>query len=92
MSTTERPTTRWQMRVQRRDAELVAEAAAALGVTRTDFVLTAATERARDVMADRTRWDVTQEQWEAFQAALDAPPRDLPRLRELLAEPAPWER
>lgn len=92
MSSTERPTTRWQMRVQRRDAELVAEAAAALGVTRTDFVLTAATERARDVMADRTRWDVTQEQWEAFQAALDAPPRDLPRLRELLAEPAPWER
>lgn len=92
MSTTEHPTTRWQMRVQRRDAELVAEAAAALGVTRTDFVLTAATERARDVMADRTRWDVRQEQWEAFQAALDAPPRDLPRLRELLAEPAPWKR
>ena len=71
MSTTERPTTRWQMRVQRQDAELVAEAAAALGVTRTDFVVNAATERARDVMADRTHWDVTAEQWEAFQAALD---------------------
>lgn len=92
MSTTERPTTRWQMRVQRQDAELVAEAAAALGVTRTDFVVSAATERARDVMAERTHWDVTAEQWEAFQDALDAPPRDLPRLRELLAEPAPWER
>lgn len=92
MSTTEHHTTRWQMRVQRRDADLVAEAAAALGVTRTDFVLTAATERAHDVMADRTHWDVTEDQWRAFQAALDAPPRDLPRLRELLAEPAPWER
>lgn len=84
--------TRWQLRVRAHDAHLVSRAAAALGVTRTDFVIAAATERARDVMADRARWDVTEEQWQAFQEALDAPPRDLPRLRELLARPAPWDR
>ncbi len=93
MSTTDdRKDTRWQIRVQAQDAHLVSEAAAALGVTRTNFVIAAAIERARDVMADRTRWDVTEEQWHAFQEALDAPPRDLPRLRELLARPAPWDR
>ncbi len=36
-----------------------------------------ARQRARDVVADRTRWDVTQEERHAFHEALDAPPRTL---------------
>lgn len=34
---------------------------------------------------------LNSEQWTEFMAALDAPPRDLPRLRRLLSEPSFFE-
>jgi hypothetical protein len=36
---------------------------------------------------DRTQFSLSDEKWAAFQAALDAPVRDLPRLRALLQAP-----
>ena len=38
--------------------------------------------------ADRTQFSLNAEQWEQFQAALDAPVRDMPRLRALLEAPS----
>lgn len=32
------------------------------------------------------------DQWDAFTVALDAPPKDNPRLRQLMAKRAPWEK
>ena len=57
----------------------------------TDFVLQSALERADEVLADKRVWVLDAEQWERFQAALDAPPRDLPRLRKLLNTPGPFD-
>lgn len=54
----------------------------------TDFVLQSALDRADEVLADQRRFFMNEEQWEKFQAALDAPPRDLPELRKLLTEPS----
>jgi uncharacterized protein (DUF1778 family) len=34
---------------------------------------------------------LNDEQWQAFQAALDAPPQEKPRLRRLLTEPSVFE-
>ena len=42
--------------------------------------------------ADRTRFGLDADRWEAFLDALDAPPRDLPRLERLLREPSVFER
>jgi uncharacterized protein (DUF1778 family) len=34
---------------------------------------------------------LTADQWSAFMEALDAPPRDLPRMRRLLRDPSVFE-
>jgi len=82
------------IRSEKLDLRLTAEskrvlvaAAAAERRTLSDFVLASAMVRAEETLADRTRFRLDADQWEAFQAALDTPPRDLPRLRRLLTEP-----
>lgn len=57
-----------------------------------EFVLESALSRAEEVLADRHVFQLSPEKWEAFIAALDAPPRDLPRLRKFLKEPGVFAR
>jgi uncharacterized protein (DUF1778 family) len=57
----------------------------------TDFVLESALIRAEETLADRTRFGLDAERWKAFLDALDAPPRDLPRLERLMREPSIFE-
>ena len=52
-----------------------------------EFVLESALGRAEEALADRRVFQLSPETWNAFVTALDAPPRDLPRLRKLLTEP-----
>jgi uncharacterized protein (DUF1778 family) len=66
-------------------------AAAAVHRSVSDFVLESALARAEETLADRSRFGLDAHQWQAFQAALDAPPRDLPRLRRLLDGPGMFE-
>lgn len=56
-----------------------------------DFVLESALVRAEETLADRTRFGLDAEQWKAFLEALDAPPRELPRLERLFREPSVFE-
>jgi uncharacterized protein (DUF1778 family) len=67
-------------------------AAAAARRTVSEFVLESALVRAEETLADRTRFGLDAERWEAFLQALDAPPRDLPRLERLFREPSVLER
>lgn len=57
-----------------------------------EFVLESALARAEEALPDRRRFGLDAESWAAFQAALDAPPRNLPRLARLLREPSAFER
>lgn len=57
-----------------------------------EFVLDSAMARAEEVLPDRQRFGLDAESWTAFQEALDAPPRALPRLAELLSKPSRFER
>lgn len=57
-----------------------------------EFVLDSAMARAEEVLPDRQRFGLDAESWAAFQDALDAPPRVLPRLAKLLAKPSRFER
>ena len=66
---------------------ILASAAAAQRRSISDFVLESALSRAEDALADRRRFGLDAERWQAFMAALDAPPRDLPRLKRLLDAP-----
>ncbi|MGI8841281.1 MAG: DUF1778 domain-containing protein [Caulobacteraceae bacterium] len=57
-----------------------------------EFVLESALARAEEALPDRRRFGIDAERWARFQAALDAPPRPLPRLGELLAGSSVIER
>lgn len=52
-----------------------------------DFVLESALEKANETLAQRQTFGLDAVQWKAFMAALDAPPRELPRMARLLKEP-----
>lgn len=57
----------------------------------TDFVLESAMASAGETLADRQSFRLDEEQWEAFLAALDAPPQMHPRLARLLQEASALE-
>jgi uncharacterized protein (DUF1778 family) len=62
-------------------------AAAATRRSVSEFVLASALARAEEALADRRAFDLDSAKWMEFLAALDAPPRRLPRLKRLLTEP-----
>ena len=66
---------------------MLAAAAQAERRSLSDFVLDSALGRAEEALADRRVFQLSPEKWQAFVTALDAPPRDMPRLRALLNEP-----
>jgi uncharacterized protein (DUF1778 family) len=80
-------TEKLDIRLTRSAKQMLQAAAAASRRSVSDFVLESALARADEALADRRSFMLGANQWKAFQAALDAPPRPLPRLQELLDEP-----
>jgi uncharacterized protein (DUF1778 family) len=74
------------LRLTRRAKTTLRAAAAASGRSVSEFVLESALARADETLADRRTFALGATKWKAFVAALDAPPRPLPRLRRLLKE------
>ena len=66
-------------------------AAESAGRTVSEFVLESALVRADETLADRTRFGLDADRWKAFMEALDAPPREIPRLGRLLKEPSVFD-
>ncbi|MBA1139256.1 type II toxin-antitoxin system TacA family antitoxin [Mesorhizobium neociceri] len=67
---------------------ILATAAAVERRSLSDFVLESALGRAEETLADRRSFGLDADKWAAFMAALDAPTRELPRLKRLLTEPS----
>ena len=68
---------------------LIDEAANALGKKRSVFMLDALSEKAHEVLADRTRFELGQRQANAFNRLLDEPV-DSAAIRLLLRK-SPWD-
>lgn len=66
---------------------ILSAAAAAERRSVSDYVLDSALGRAEETLADRRSFVLDAERWQVFMAALDAPVRDMPRMRKLLNEP-----
>lgn len=82
-----------QLRASSEQRQLIDQAAAAEGVSRTEFMLRCCQERARDVLLDRTVFSLTPDQSESLLDALNDPglqTRDQASLEQLLAAPLPW--
>ncbi|MCR5858281.1 DUF1778 domain-containing protein [Mesorhizobium sp. J428] len=67
---------------------VLAAAAAAERRSVGDYVLATALSRAEETLADRRSFGLDTERWQAFVSALDAPVRDMPRMRKLLNDPS----
>jgi uncharacterized protein (DUF1778 family) len=85
-------TAKLDLRLTPEDKQRLQAAAATARRSVSEFVLESALVRAEETLADRTRFVLNAEQWKAFLTALDAPPRDLPRLQRLFQEPSVFER
>jgi uncharacterized protein (DUF1778 family) len=79
------------IRVKRTQRDLIDQAAELLGKSRSDFMLETACREAEDVLLDQCFFTLDAEAFEKFQALLDKPPSKNPKLRKLMATPAPWE-
>jgi uncharacterized protein (DUF1778 family) len=67
-------------------------AAAVTNKTVTEFLLDAGLSAAIDTLADRRVFQLDEKRWNAFMAALAAPPKNNPRLRKLLGRKPAWEK
>jgi uncharacterized protein (DUF1778 family) len=85
-------TEKLDLRVTPEAKQRIIAAAEQLNRTVSDFMLTSALERADEVMAEQRVFVMSAEKWEKFQAALDAPPRDIPRMKRLMQEPSFFEK
>jgi uncharacterized protein (DUF1778 family) len=79
------------LRLQASARDLIDQAAAALGKSRTEFMVEASRREAEAVLLDRHFFALGHKEFAAFAAALDRPLADNPRLRRLLRTAAPWD-
>src|SRR5579872_4749733 len=77
---------RFQLRATAREETLIKIAAERQGANVTDFILSAAREKAEETLAHQTRFVLQEEQWKEFMAALDRPAQAKRRLRRLFRE------
>jgi uncharacterized protein (DUF1778 family) len=67
------------------------QAAAATRRSVSEFVIESALARAHESLPDRQHFGLDTPRWHEFLAALEAPPRPMPRLERLLNEPSVFE-
>jgi len=82
-----RRTEKLDVRISRTAKAKLQAAAAASHRSMSDFVMESALSKAEEMLAERRIFSLSAENWAAFQAALDAPTRPLPKLKKLLSEP-----
>ena len=78
------------LRASRTQKAMIDQAAAALGRSRSDFMLDTACREAEAVLLDRRYFALSKEAFQRFNAMLDKPPKSNPKLRELLEKRPPW--
>lgn len=80
------------LRIETRTRQLIDDAAAVLGKTRTEFMIDSARNVAIDVLLDQRLFVLDPERYDAFFYALDNPPAPGLKLRSLLRRAPAWER
>jgi len=84
-------TEKLDLRLSKSAKQTLQAAAAAARKSVSEFVLETALSEAEERLADRAIFTLDAKQWDAFIAALDAPPRRHPRLERLLREPSVFD-
>jgi uncharacterized protein (DUF1778 family) len=85
-------TEKLDLRLSRAAKQTLQAAATAARKSVSEFVLDTALSEAEERLADRRVFTLDGKSWDAFVAALDAPPRRRPRLERLFREPSVFDR
>jgi uncharacterized protein (DUF1778 family) len=80
------------LRIEPRTRQLIDNAAAILGKTRTEFMVESARRQAIDVLLDQRLFTLDAQRYDAFVHALDNPPAPGPKLRSLLRRVPAWQK
>jgi uncharacterized protein (DUF1778 family) len=80
------------LRIGTETRRLIDDAAAALGKTRTEFMVESARVAAIDVLLDQRLFVLDPKRYDAFVQMLNNPPAPGPKLRALLRRRPAWER
>lgn len=80
------------LRIEANTRQLIDDAAAVLGKTRTEFMVESARRQAIDVLLDQRLFVLDSERYDAFMHALDNPPAPGPKLRSLLRRVPAWQK
>jgi uncharacterized protein (DUF1778 family) len=80
------------LRIEAHTRQLIDDAAAILGKTRTEFMIDSARRQAIDVLLDRRLFVLGHDRYEAFMHALDNAPAPGPKLRSLLRRVPAWQK
>ncbi len=80
------------LRIEGQTRQLIDDAAAVLGKTRTEFMIESARRQAIDVLLDQRLFALDADRHDAFMAALDHPPAPGPKLRSLLRRVPAWQK
>ena len=83
--------TKVQLRMRPLQKDVITRAANLKQTTLTNFMVEQAFQAAQQILADQVHFYLSDEKWKEFCAALDAPPKDLPRLRKLLTRPSVFD-
>lgn len=78
------------LRIEAQTRQLIDEAAAILGKTRTEFMVESARQEAIDVLLDQRLFVLDSDRYDAFMHALDNPRAPGPKLRSLLRRTPAW--
>jgi uncharacterized protein (DUF1778 family) len=79
------------IRVSAAQKATLERASRSMRMSTSEFVVREAVASAEEILAERTRFVLPQEQWEAFVARLDEPPREIPALVRALGRPSPFD-
>lgn len=80
------------LRIETQTRQLIDDAAAVLGKTRTEFMIESARRQAIDVLLDQRLFVLDADRYDAFMHALDNPPAPGPKLRSLLRRIPAWQK
>jgi len=80
------------LRIETQTRQLIDDAAAVLGKTRTEFMIDSARRQAIDVLLDQRLFTLDPARYDIFLQMLDNPPAPDPKLRALLHRVPVWDR
>jgi uncharacterized protein (DUF1778 family) len=80
------------LRIGTKTRQLIDDAAAILGKTRTEFMIDSARRQAIDVLLDQRLFVLDSARYDAFMRALDTPPAPGLKLKSLLRRVPAWQK